>query len=100
MRAARCAWRIALRCVLCARCGGGASPALTPRIPQPSSHTHTLLRQQFPTKAADAQGEHGRQLPTLEDEYRRARLEAAIDAELERLARVKTEQGGGSKGKK
>lgn len=60
-----------------------------PRHSLPSPlHVHPSLPQ-FPTKAADARGDHGRQLPTLEEEYRRVKLEQAIDAELERLAAKK-----------
>jgi cell division protein FtsL len=69
------------------------------------NNTSSLKQQkqtQFPTKAADAQGDHGRQLPTLEDEWRRLRLEQLVDAELERIAarkeRQKQDSGkGGSK---
>lgn len=61
-----------------ARCA--PSPLPPPRCPPAP---------QFPTKAADARGDHGRQLPTLEEEYRRVKLEQAIDAELERLAAKK-----------
>ncbi|KAI8468429.1 MAG: hypothetical protein J3K34DRAFT_427351 [Monoraphidium minutum] len=52
-----------------------------------------LIKAWFPTKAGDPQGDHGRQLPTLEQEYRRVRLERAIDAELERLAARKQKDG-------
>lgn len=62
-------------------------PAAAPLTPLPL-HVHPSLPQ-FPTKAADARGDHGRQLPTLEEEYRRVKLEQAIDAELERLAAKK-----------
>jgi hypothetical protein len=68
----------------------GPDAALTPPSPPAPD--------QFPTKAADARGEHGRKLPTLEDEYRRVRLEQAIDAELDRLARRKDAPGGGGSG--
>ncbi|GBF96853.1 hypothetical protein Rsub_09709 [Raphidocelis subcapitata] len=58
-----------------------------------------FIKEWFPTKAADARGDHGRKLPTLEEEFRRARLEQALDAELERLAARKDAGGGGSSGK-
>ena len=52
---------------------------------------------QFPSTAGDPKGDIGRQLPSLEEEFRRVKLEQAIDAELERLARRKgSQQGGGS----
>jgi hypothetical protein len=54
---------------------------------------------QFPTKAADARGEHGRKLPTLEEEYRRVRLDQAIEDELDRIARRKAAQQQGGTGK-
>jgi hypothetical protein len=38
----------------------------------------------FPTRAADPQGA-SKHLPTLEDEYKRYRLEEAIDSTLEEL---------------
>lgn len=47
---------------------------------------------QFPTKAADARGDIGRRLPTLEEEYRRIALERALDTELERIAKRKAQQ--------
>ncbi|KIZ02137.1 hypothetical protein MNEG_5825 [Monoraphidium neglectum] len=56
------------------------------------------IKEWFPTKAGDPQGDFGRQLPTLEQEYRRVRLEQAIDAELERLALRKQQQANGGGG--
>ena len=42
----------------------------------------------FPTRAADPQGA-SKHLPTLEDEYKRYRLEEAIDSTLEELSKKK-----------
>lgn len=64
----------------------------------PNPPNNKRQNKQFPTKAADARGDHGRTLPTLEEEYKRVRLERLIDEELDRLA---TERGASNKsGKK
>lgn len=70
-------------------------PAAAPLTPLPL-HVHPSLPQ-FPTKAADARGDIGRKLPTLEDEFHRLRLEAAVDEELSRLADARAKRGGGGK---
>jgi len=44
---------------------------------------------QFPNKAGDLQGDHGRLLPTLQDEFRRYHLEKAVDEALEEVQRKK-----------
>jgi hypothetical protein len=52
-----------------------------------------MLHLQFPTAASDPQGPHGRQLPTLQDEYQLVKLEQAVDAALNDLARRKADRG-------
>lgn len=52
-----------------------------------------MLHLQFPTAASDPQGPHGQQLPTLQDEYQLVKLEQAVDAALNDLARRKADRG-------
>jgi len=47
------------------------------------------VKQAFPNKAGDLQGDHGRLLPTLQDEFRRYHLEKAVDEALEEVQRKK-----------
>ena len=61
-----------------------AAPPATAGAP-----TARSLPPQFPTPAQDPQGAHGRQLPTLQDEYRRLVLEQAVDKVLEDIQREK-----------
>jgi len=48
----------------------------------PSPPLFILKTKQFPNAASDPQGDHGRQLQTLEDAYREHLLERAVDAAL------------------
>ena len=66
-------------------CSLAPTHSRTPRRPP-------TKRPQFPTRAADPQGA-SKHLPTLEDEYKRYRLEEAIDSTLEDLAAKKQQQG-------
>jgi hypothetical protein len=69
-------------------------------VPQPvqhmllcaTPHPACVLHPQFPTAASDPQGAHGRQLPTLQDEYQLVKLEQAVDAALNDLARRKADK--------
>lgn len=51
-----------------------------------------IIKHWFPSVASDRQGDHGRQLPTLQDEYRRFILEQTVDKALEDLRRQKAER--------
>jgi hypothetical protein len=88
-----------LVCAAAARCAAAPVAAPAARPPPTRPPPAPPPRAQFPTKAADARGDHGRQLPTLEEEYHRVRLEQAIDQELERIARRKGGQGSSGGGK-
>ena len=73
--------------------------SISHRSPTPPPHSSTTPPSaQFPNAASDPQGDHGRRLQTLEDAYREAILEQAVDAALaDARARNSSSSKGSSK---